>query len=77
MPNTPTPVTRSTLSKRPALPTATYSAADTFGLFGIGYTAGMEQVKAGTFPVVPIKCGRVYRFAKATVDRMLGLDSER
>lgn len=66
---------QSTISKRPRLAAATYSAAEVFGLFSIGYTSGMEQVKAGRFPVTPIKVGRQLKFPRAVVDRMLGLNN--
>lgn len=68
---------QSTLAKRPRLAPATYGAADTFGLFGVGYTSGMEQVRAGTFPVTPIRVGRQLKFSRAEVDRLLGLNDQK
>lgn len=67
-------VSRSTRSKRANLSAATYSQAETAALIGVSYTTINELVKAGTSPVTPLKVGRQYRFPKATVDRMLGLD---
>ncbi|CAN5514455.1 hypothetical protein BH23CHL4_BH23CHL4_29790 [soil metagenome] len=66
-------VSQGTLSKRSRLDAATYSSAETARLFGVGYTTLNEQIKAGAFPVTPLKIGRQYRFPKAIVDRMLGI----
>jgi predicted DNA-binding transcriptional regulator AlpA len=67
-------VSQSTISKRPRLDSATYSMSEVCGLFDLGYTTLWTQVQAGTFPVTPIKVGRIYKFPKRTVDRLLGLD---
>lgn len=67
-------VSQSTWSKRPTLPAAVYSMNEVAGLFGIGYTTLWTQLQAGTFPVKPIKIGRVWRFPKTEVDRLLGLE---
>lgn len=65
---------QSARSKRSDLPPATYSAADTFGLIGCSYSTGMELVKSGRFPLTPIRIGRVFRFRKSDVHKLLGLD---
>lgn len=67
-------VGQSTISKRAPLDVATYSSAETAALFGVSYTTLNEQVKAGTFPVTPLRIGRQFRFPKAIVNRMLGMD---
>ena len=69
-------VSQSTISKRARMDAATYSSAEVAGLFGIGYTTLNEQIKTGTFPVTPLKIGRQYRFPKAIVDKLLGIESE-
>lgn len=69
-------VSRSTLAKRSPLPSATYSLAEVAGLWDISYTKAQELAQAGELPVTPIKIGRTYRFPKATVDRLLGIDAE-
>ncbi len=68
------PVGQSTRSKRSHLDSAMYSSAETAALFDIGYTTLNEMVKAGTFPITPVKIGRQYKFPKRTVDHLLGLD---
>lgn len=70
-------VSQSTLSKRAPLSAATYSSAETAALFGVSYTTLNEQVKAGTFPVTPVRIGRQYKFPKADVDRLLGLNDQK
>jgi predicted DNA-binding transcriptional regulator AlpA len=69
-------VSQSTLAKRPTLPRAVYRSTDVCGLLEISYTKLMEQLKAGTFPVEPIRIGREYRFPKADIDRLIRLESE-
>ena len=49
--------------------------SDVAGLFGLGYTTVWTAVQSGTFPVKPVKIGRVWKFPKAHVDRVLGLDA--
>lgn len=66
------PVSQSALSKRAPLDAATYSSAETAALFGVSYTTLNEQVKAGTFPVTPVRIGRQYKFPKRLVDSLLG-----
>lgn len=66
-------VSQSTISKRPRLDRATYSMNETASLFGMGYTTLWTAVQDGTFPVTPLKIGRLYKFPKTHVDRMLGL----
>lgn len=68
-------VSQSTTSKRSRLDAAMYSMSDVAGLFGLGYTTVWSQVQAGTFPVTPVKIGRVWKFPKVHVDRVLGLDA--
>jgi predicted DNA-binding transcriptional regulator AlpA len=68
-------VTQSTVSKRSRLDAAMYSMSDVAGLFGLGYTTVWTQVQDGTFPVKPVKVGRVWRFPKNQIDRVLGLDA--
>lgn len=72
-----TVVSQSTRSKRPSLPSATYGLADLAGLVGCSYTTLNEQVRAGTCPFPVLRIGRQFRFPKAVVDRMLGLDESR
>jgi excisionase family DNA binding protein len=67
-------VSQSTTSKQPRLDAATYSLAEFAALMGIGYTKAHEMAQAGTLPVTPLRIGRQYKFPKAHVDRMLGLD---
>ena len=69
-------VSQSTLSKRPRLDSATYSLAELAGLFGVSYTSLQEQARAGKLPVEPIRVGRQYRFPRAVVDRLLGIDAD-
>lgn len=69
-------VSQSTLSKRPRLDSATYSLADLAGLLDVSYTSLQEQARAGTLPVEPIRVGRQYRFPRAVVDRLLGIDAD-
>jgi excisionase family DNA binding protein len=71
---TVSPVSQSTLSKRPRQAPAVYSLVEVAGLLGISYTKANEMAKAGTLPVTPFKVGRTWRFAKADIDRLLGLD---
>ncbi|MDQ3524167.1 MAG: helix-turn-helix domain-containing protein [Chloroflexota bacterium] len=61
-------------SKRSNLPPATYSLAQVAGLLGVSYATCHEMAQAGTLPVTPIRLNRQYRFPKAIVDRLLGLD---
>lgn len=68
-------VSQSTLSKRSRLDSATYSMSDVAGLFNIGYTTLWTAVHDETFPVKPVKIGRVWKFPKTYVDRLLGLDT--
>lgn len=67
-------VSQSSLSKRPRLDSASYSLNEVASLFGLSYTTLWELVRAGNFPVIPVQLGRQYRFAKRSVDRLLGLD---
>jgi excisionase family DNA binding protein len=69
-------VGQSTISKRPRLNSAAYSMSDVCGLLDISYTKAWEMVQAGTFPVTPIRVGRQYRFPKALVDRLLGIEGD-
>lgn len=69
-------VNQSTASKRSRRDAAMYSMGDVAGLFGVGYTTVWTQVQAGTFPVTPVKIGRVWKFPKAHVDRLLGLEPD-
>lgn len=69
-------VSQSTASKRSRLDAAMYSMSDVAGLFGLGYTTVWTAVKSGTFPVKPVKIGRVWKFPKVHVDRVLGLDTD-
>lgn len=67
-------VSQSTVSKRARLDSAMYSMNETASLFGIGYTTLWEMVQAASFPVKPVRIGRQYKFPKATVNQLLGLD---
>lgn len=66
-------VSSSTESKRSRFDSAMYSMSDVAGLFNIGYTTLWNAVHEGTFPVKAVKVGRVWRFPKSHVDRVLGL----
>lgn len=68
-------VSQSTIAKRARLNSAMYSMIETASLFGIGYTTLNEAVKAGTFPVVPLKIGRRYLFPKTDVHKLLNMES--
>lgn len=62
-------------SRRPIqVESATYSLAEVCRLLGIGYTSGREHVLRGEFPVAPIRIGRQFRFPKASVHQVLGID---
>jgi predicted site-specific integrase-resolvase len=65
-------VSQSTMSKRPRIEPAVYSLNDLAALLGRSYTATHEAAQAGTLPVKGFKVGRVWRFPKADVDRLLG-----
>lgn len=67
-------VSRSTLSKRARLESATYSLGEFASLLGIGYTTAHEAAQRDGLPVKAIRQGRLYLFPKAAVDRLLGLD---
>jgi len=69
------PVVRSTASKRPRLSPATYTLAEFAGLLGRSYTATHEAALHGELPVRGFRVGRAWRFPKAEVDRLLGLDA--
>ncbi len=68
-------VSQSTIAKRARLNSAMYSMIETASLFSIGYTTLNEAVRAGTFPITPVKIGRRYLFPKAAVHKLLELDS--
>jgi excisionase family DNA binding protein len=59
--------------KRADLASATYSLAELATLLGVGYTTAHELALRDALPVHPIRVGRLYRFAKADVDRLLGV----
>lgn len=69
-------VSQSTQSKRARLASAMYSSAETAALCGISYTTLNEQIHAKTFPVTPVKIGRVYKFPKSQVNKLLGIASD-
>ena len=71
-----TAVSQSTISKRPRLAPATYTLSEFAGLLGRSYTATHEAAQRGELPVRGFKVGRVWRFPKAEVDRLLGLDGQ-
>jgi len=68
-------VSQSTVSKRSRLDSAMYSMSDVAGLCDIGYTTLWTAVHDNTFPVKPVKIGRVWKFPKSHVDRLIGLDT--
>lgn len=68
-------VSQSTLSKRPTRESAVYTLAELAGLLNRSYTATHAAAQAGTLPVTGFKVGRVWRFPKAEVDRLLLLES--
>ncbi len=69
-------VARSTLSKRPRLPSATYSLRDFAALLDISYTAAHEAAKRDALPLKYFRVGRQYRFLKAEVDRFLDIEPD-
>jgi hypothetical protein len=46
-------------------------------IFGCSYWSLLEQVKAETAPVMPLRLGRKYRWPTSAVLRAVGLESER
>lgn len=54
----------------------TMRAEEVFAAFDIDRRTGYQQVRAGTFPVAPIRIGRLIRFPTAQVRRILDLDDE-
>ena len=63
-------------AKRATLAPATYSLAEFAALLGVSYSSAHLMAQAGTLPVPPIGgTGRQYRFPKATVHRLLGIDA--
>lgn len=69
-----TTIVQAANSKRANLDRATYSLAEYAALHDLSYTKTHVMAQAGTLPVTPLKIGRTYRFPKAIVDRMLGID---
>lgn len=69
-------ILEATHAKRANLEPATYSLAEVARLLNIGYTGAHQMAQAGTLPVKAIKVGRQYRFPKAVVDRLLGIEPE-
>jgi hypothetical protein len=66
----------SSCSKRSNLESATYSLAEFAALLGISYSSAHLAAQAGTLPVKPLGgTGRQYRFPKAMVHRLLGIES--
>jgi excisionase family DNA binding protein len=68
-------VSQSTISKRQRLAPAIYTLSELAGLLGRSYTATHEAAQRGELPVRGFKVGRAWRFPKADVDRLLGLDA--
>lgn len=66
-------ITQSTRSKRPRLEPACYTIAELAGLLDRSYTSTHEAAQRGDLPVRGFKVGRVWRFPKSEVDRLLGL----
>jgi hypothetical protein len=56
--------------------TQTYSLRETAVLFGVGYTAFWEAMTRGDLSVTPIRIGGQWRFPKAPVHRVLGIEGE-
>ncbi len=67
-------VSHSTRSKRARLEPVTYSLAEFAALAGCSYTTFHEMARAGTLPVAPLKIGRIYKFPRAAVHRLLEID---
>lgn len=65
---------QSAKSKRSHLQPATYSLADVAGLLGLSYSTVHLMVVEGRAPVEPLRIGRAYRFRKADVRKLLGLE---
>lgn len=63
-------------AERAGLEPATYSLAEVARLLGVGYTSAHQLALIGKFPITPIRVGRQYRFAKSSVHRLLGMESE-
>ncbi len=54
---------------------ATIDARQLADLFGCSYWSVLEQVKAGTCPVAPLRLGRKLRWSTAAVLRLLEADT--
>lgn len=67
-------VAQSTISKRPRLAPATYTLIEFAGLLGKSYTSMHEAAQRDELPVRGFRVGRTWRFPKASVDRLLGLN---
>lgn len=70
---TVSPVSQSTVSKRPRVERATYTLGEFAALLGRSYTATHEGAQRGELPVAGFRVGRVWLFPKSEVDRLLGL----
>jgi len=69
-------VALSTLSKRPRLPSATYSLRDFAALLGISYTTAHEAARRDALPLNSFRVGRQYRFRKSEVHRFLDMEPD-
>ncbi len=58
------------------VPRAAYSLQEFADLLGIGTTKAYELAIRDELPVHAIRVGAVYRFPRARVDRLLGLEPE-
>ncbi len=73
--DTASPVSQSTLSKRPRQAAAVYTLGEVAGLLGRSYTSTHEAAQRGELPVRGFRVGRAWRFPKSEVDTLLGLNS--
>lgn len=67
-------VASSTRSKRARLEPVTYSLSEFAALAGCSYTTFHELAQRDALPVAPLKIGRIYKFPRSSVHRVLGVD---
>lgn len=69
-------ISQPTNSKRSNLEPEVYSLSEFARLIGRSYTSTHEAAQRGELPVQPIRIGRVYKFPKAAVRRLLCIEPE-
>lgn len=63
-----TPITK---AEYPRSHRQVYTMQEVADMLGVAYSSIWDQVQAQTFPVKPLRIGRVYRFPKERIDRLL------